>query len=408
MKTVLALSGLLLLAAQGMAQEAGETIIPVSQTLLEPGANACFSCCEARPSCSRFWASSEYLLWWVKDTPMPVPVVTTGPATPNLTPVLAQPGTVILIGGHDIDEDVHSGGRFTFGCWLGDCQQLGTEASYFFLGSRAARQQVSSSGQPGSLFLALPFFDVTVPGESSTRIAFPGTTRDNFGGTAILTVRDWLQGAEWNVTGNLARSNTFRLDLLAGFRFLELQENLSLFTSSPDVVVADIFHTLDRFETGNWFYGCQLGLRGEWHCGNLFAQGLAKVALGNMHETVNINGQLVTNDIGPLQTFPGGYLALPSNIGRQSSDRFAVVPEVGLNLGWQMDCGIRLTIGYSFLYLSDVARPGDQINRAINPSQAPAITNNPPVPANPAQPAPLFRHTDFWAQGLNFGLAIPF
>src|SRR5579862_9359812 len=30
----------------------------------------------------RFWARSEYLLWWVKNTPLPVPIVTTG--NPNI------------------------------------------------------------------------------------------------------------------------------------------------------------------------------------------------------------------------------------------------------------------------------------------------------------------------------------
>jgi hypothetical protein len=57
-----------------------------------------------------------------------------------------------------------------------------------------------------------------------------------------------------------------------------------------------------------------------------------------------------------------------------------------------------------------IALPGgfaDQIDRGINPVQAPAITGVPNAPLiGPARPAPLFNTTDFWAQGMNFGLEV--
>jgi hypothetical protein len=55
--------------------------------------------------------------------------------------------------------------------------------------------------------------------------------------------------------------------------------------------------------------------------------------------------------------------------------------------------------------VSNVVRPGDQIDRRINPSQIPLP---PPAGAQPlvgvAQPAVLFRTTTFIAQGVSFGL----
>ena len=61
--------------------------------------------------------------------------------------------------------------------------------------------------------------------------------------------------------------------------------------------------------------------------------------------------------------------------------------------------GIDLTIGYTFLYLSDVLRPGDQIDPYINVSQ---------LPPGPLEGAALpqfgFHSTGFWAQGLSFGI----
>src|SRR4051794_20088600 len=66
---------------------------------------------------------------------------------------------------------------------------------------------------------------------------------------------------------------------------------------------------------------------------------------------------------------------------------------------------LRATAGYTFQYVSDVVRPGDQIDRGINPVQAPAITGVPNAPlTGPARPAPLINSTDFWAHGVNFGL----
>ena len=73
-------------------------------------------CCNCAADCDcgpHFWARAEYLLWWIKDAPMPVPVVATGPIVDNLQPVLGQPGTSVLIGGESIGNSTRSGGRFT-------------------------------------------------------------------------------------------------------------------------------------------------------------------------------------------------------------------------------------------------------------------------------------------------------
>src|SRR5262249_52427039 len=73
--------------------------------------------------------------------------------------------------------------------------------------------------------------------------------------------------------------------------------------------------------------------------------------------------------------------------------------------------GIRMTpwasfiVGYSFLYVSSVARPGDQIDPVINPNTSPAIGGNfSGIPSSPPHPALNIRDTDFWAQGLTFAL----
>jgi hypothetical protein len=125
------------------------------------------------------------------------------------------------------------------------------------------------------------------------------------------------------------------------------------------------------------------------------------VALGGTIEQLRVNGGTFTN----FASAPGAYLAQPTNMGAMSQSQFAVVPELNLNFGVRLNPWASIVVGYSFLYVSSVARPGDQIDRVINPSQAPAITGN--FAGNlsgPARPALNIRDTDFWAQGLNFGL----
>ena len=54
------------------------------------------------------------------------------------------------------------------------------------------------------------------------------------------------------------------------------------------------------------------------------------------------------------------------------------------------------------------ARPGQQIDRVINPTQAPAIDSSAAGLTGPARPSLAVRDSDFWAQGVNFSLELRF
>jgi len=74
-----------------------------------------------------------------------------------------------------------------------------------------------------------------------------------------------------------------------------------------------------------------------------------------------------------------------------------------VNLGYRINQYVRVFTGYTFLDWSDVARPGDQIDRGVDVNGVPASRTF-GVPAVPARPAFAFHGSDFWAQGVNFGL----
>lgn len=365
--------------------------------------------------CPRFWGNAEYLLWWVKSAPLPAPILTLGDST-NLG-VLGQPGTQILAGGSDVHFGPSSGGRFTLGAWLDDERRVGWEGSYFFLGQRSNVQSFHSNVN-GSPLLAIPFVQVGGPavnnpfftptslGETSTAVSEPGI----FAGGAIIGLTTRLQGAELNEVWRLVNHDGWRVDLLGGFRFLNLRETFTLDTTSPDLQPPGVFDTHDFFGAQNYFYGGQLGTRVEYGTDRMFVTFTGKVAMGVMQERVQINGLLLTNDLdnhGAVQAFPGGYLALPSNSGVHNRNEFGLVPEVGLSVGYYLTAQTRLTVGYNFLYVNDVLRPGNQIDRAINIFQAPAISGIPPQPVvGPLSPMFPIRSDDFWVHGLSFGLEL--
>jgi hypothetical protein len=354
-------------------------------------------------SAPRFWLRTDYLFWWVKQGQAP-PLVTTGSPTDPLPGALGQPGTTVLFGGA-LDSEEHSGMRLTAGWWLGDTHTFGLEAGYFFLGTRAANFGTSSTDAPGAAVLARPFFDVLAGREDASLSAFPGLAS----GTVTVAAPTYLQGGEVNFLWAFRQEDCLRLDLLAGFRYLELYEALDVGESVQVDAGAPVFPgsaiaVADHFGTLNNFYGGQVGVRARRRAGAWDLEAAVKVALGDSHEVVSINGSTVITPPGqPAQAFPGGLLALPSNSGRFGNNAFAVVPEAEVNLGFRVTRWLRAYLGYTFLYWSDVVRPGDQVERDLNRQQIPTSRVFGPV-TGPALPAFTRTKTDFWAQGLTFGL----
>ena len=361
---------------------------------------------------STFWVRAEYLLWWIRDSQVPALITTGVPGANALPGVLGQPGTAVLFGGSDVDNEVRSGGRFTGGFWLDDVQTIGLEANFFFLGSRSVRFDRASSGVAGSEIIARPFFDVTSSIQNAQLVAFPGIAS----GQIHLESSSRLQGAELNLLYNplgTPRGSNYWVSLLGGFRYLQLDEGLGI-TESSQVSPAlpagsplfggSTIAIADQFDTHNYFYGGQIGAQAEICWGCLFVDVLGKVALGATHEVVDIHGAtVITSPGGTRAVTPAGFLASESNSGHFTRDVFAVVPEFGINVGCQITTNLRAFVGYTFLYWSSVLRPGDQVDVGLSGTRIPTDTRFNPG-AGPARPAVLLRGQDFWAQGINFGL----
>ena len=85
---------------------------------------------------------------------------------------------------------------------------------------------------------------------------------------------------------------------------------------------------------------------------------------------MNIGGITRTTDAnGANTTAAGGLLALSSNIGNYSRSQFAVVPEFGMNLGYQLSPHLEFKFGYTFIYWmrGGKGRRSDRLPRQSKP-----------------------------------------
>jgi hypothetical protein len=340
----------------------------------------------------------DYLFWWVKAQQAP-PLIAIGPVD----------SPTVVVGGDKLafDASERSGVRASFGAWLNTCETLGFEASFLtlFQGTRHV-----TVGPSDTTTIIRPFIDATTNLPSGLVLAVPGAQ------TASSSVETFSQ--LWTVEANL-RAELWRfagghVDLLGGFRYLELNEHLQVddriqvqpvpvFLSGATIIGQDFFGT------GNSFYGGQVGLEGQLQFGRFYTDLWGKVAMGNDHQTVIINGStVILNPPNALDNFNGNgnVLAQASNSGHFEHNHFAIIPEAGVKIGMRLTDYLRIGAGYSFLYINRVARPGNQIDTTVNPAQIPqqmqAGTNG------TGRPIFLLHETDYWAHGVSLELEYRF
>jgi hypothetical protein len=346
----------------------------------------------------RFWASAELLLWWTRPQHVPV-LLTSGTSAAN-PGVIGQPGTTVLFGG-PVNDGMRVGERLRGGMWFDDCHICGVEGSFFFLGQSV--DEFQHVCQPGD-FTSRPFFNTAIGAQDAELLCFPGLTTGNI---FIRATSEFL-GADANWRRKLYCDCSTRVDLLVGFRYLHLGDDLAVQETVTNLdpasgVVGESFILSDRFNTNNNFYGGQFGFAGEFHAGRAYLDWRTLFGFGATTRVVTIAGSTTFVDaVTPLPTVtqPGGLLAQPSNIGQRTSTGFSVVPELAVNLGYQVTDHFRAFVGYTFIYWSQVARAGEQINLNIDPAQIPSRVG-PGVGVNPPF---IFHPNDFWAQGINLGL----
>jgi hypothetical protein len=305
------------------------------------------------------------------------------------------------------------------GWWLGQERRLGIELGGFYIEPHATRFGVTSDG---TVLIGRPFDDTSFAPPPSILLA----ARPNmFAGSINAATSNHFWGAEADGRWRVAEGEAGHFDLLTGFRYLQLKDDLAVSSAStplqppnpngvpipgPQPLPFQGFSgtpvtsltVSDSFGTRNQFYGWQVGAEAVLQCGRLDLDLRGKVALGFVHEDVTIAGTTTQVTAAQTLTVPGGLLAQTTNIGHHNRDVFAAAPEFGVGVGYQITRHLHLQAGYSVVFLTNgVVRPGNQIDTAVDPFRVPALTLIPPVTPSPRF---AFHDTDFWAHGLNAGL----
>lgn len=320
----------------------------------------------------KHWGSVEYLLWWRKGMHLPA-LVSTDPVPPGN----------ILFGDAFYDVGPQSGGRATFGLWLDDYECIGVGGRFFALADgRIDFQQTAAGGGA----LSRPFIDADTGLPNAIDVAGP------LGGGVDIQIESVVFGAEALMRRRVECGFNGRLDLLAGYSYYQINEEVNIRTSTtlpPGPPAA--LNVFDFFDTDNEFHGGTFGVQAEFDRGPFTVGLLTKASLGNMRETVTITGGNSNPNAAPGLL---GLLVQNTNAGVFRQDTFAVVPEVNFNLGYRATEHLELSMGYSMIYWSHAVQPGDQIDYVVDVTPGAGTT----------RPEFTLNTTDYWVMGMNFGL----
>jgi hypothetical protein len=362
------------------------------------------------PSRNHHWMQLDLLGWWGKGMTSPI---LASQAARGQAPILGETGTINLFGGDDLLDDIRIGARLRGGFWYDDCRRLGIEAEIFGLTNENDAFNAHSAGLDT---LGRPFVNAANGQPIVQFIGFlpeVGTSLSGSGavcGGLEIDAKSKFHGAGISILHQLVAPSCKQAEVLgfAGYRFLRLDDQLSihenLISTDPLIDPNLAFHIDDQFQTETRFHGIDLGLRWRRESERMILQATMRVALGTSRQFASIRGNTAITDVltGVTESYEGGLLAQSSNIGEYDRSRFAVVPETELMLGYRINESLTATVGYNFLYWSNVVRAGEQIDTAVNldylpPTQVPTST--------PERPEFNFEQTGIWFQGISLGLA---
>jgi hypothetical protein len=363
---------------------------------------------------SRYFVSGEYLLWWLPG--FPTPVLATTNANTALNGYLGEPGTTAVIGPGALVNSTRSGVRLRAGAWLDDCGTCGIDAGFFILPTTSSSAATNPAQYP--LVTRPVYVPNLIPGtntplgENGEAVGVPGILR----GSVAVHADSELWGADVTLRKSLFNTCDARAELFAGYRYLNLSESLTVTEDitvigpgGARVAVTDPIGTRvlvqDRFVTHNEFNGGQIGGLYERHWGRWDLDARGSLGLGDTYQVLNIDGYQVRDQPGAApMTFRGGLLAAGPNLGRFTQNRFSVVPELTLNVGYHVTPNVRVFAGYNFLLWTNVIRPGDQIDHTVDLTFVPNAL--PAGFSGQYRPHPLFAQRDLAINGIQFGVDV--
>ena len=351
-----------------------------------------------------WWGQADYLLWWIRPMSTPsliqaVPSASAIASATNGSTLAAGSAQSLFPTTNNLRFGAFSGVRGTAGY---NFESFGLEVSGFYLGQQSRSASYANDGTPASI--AESYYRAG----TGTPVNLFGSLAGQYSGGIAADVTSQLWGAEANVRLPWFAFLTTTTDALTGFRYMQLEEQLSLLNHSTFSDGTSLSVT-DSFKTRNNFYGGQVGLDsriGPTDRGfglNL----LGKVALGDVNQHAEITGSnTYYSAAGVANSQAGGLYARGANSGVFNRDIFGAIFELNTTLTYNFTSWAQVYAGYSIMWLSSAQRPGQLLNPNINDSQARFIANAPA--SNVTAPIFHWHGSDVTVQGLTFGLKLQY
>jgi Putative beta barrel porin-7 (BBP7) len=324
-----------------------------------------WSLCGNRCGRRLWWFHQEGLLFWRKGRDLPPLVTTSETAVP-------PPGTTVLFGDRTQTSGARIGGRFDFGTWLTIDECVGIGGRFCWLDNDQSTFELSSTDLPDQT-IERPFIQ-SPSTPNSLVIADPFT---GFNGSISIALHSELFGADAYARIRCYQSCLSRTDFVTGYQFARINESLRIDSSTQNATLV----VSDHYVTRNEFHGGVLGVLHDYDFGCVNLMLLARVGLGNMHQSAVATGQTNGQEGGLL-------VESDTSLVR---DKFCAAPEFEATLGYQISPCLQVSAGYTFHYWSSVARPEDLIDNVRGDGSS-----------------LVFRDSGFWAQGFRVGLTRTF
>jgi hypothetical protein len=276
----------------------------------------------------RWWWAPSVELAWVSPGSAPQAVRLRPPDLFGGT----VPGLNVPLGGRTTGP-FQAGFGLSAGRWFGDDHLHALEASLFVL---PGSTRTFDGFAPGTLLL----FPDGPAHSAPLLVRFPSPL-SALGTTFPVSTSTRFVGADLNYRVGLLVAPDWRVDLLAGYRFAYLEDEVFLGDEPTDGQTA---YKRNRLTVEDTFHGGQLGLAGRYQTQTWYTDGTVKLAYGGVIMKSAATGAFLSPE--QMATF-------------RTDTRPAFLPTVNVRLGYRLSDRGRLFAAYTFQYLNRVERLGD-------------------------------------------------
>ena len=341
----------------------------------------------------------EAATFWPEGQNLPQLVTTRRPANdPATDGLIGQPDTVNLFGGSEVLGGAAQGVRGELGSYLDECRSHGFLLRFFDGGSNSLSFNSIPTSEP---VVTRPFFSTANNAQATVAINYPNSTS----GSLNANITSEVYGGDILFRKLVLKDCAGRLEFLAGYQTARLADSLlinSTTTALPGTPVptGTVSQLTDQFTTVNRFNGMALGFSGILRERFWSLSGIVKLGLGNMENSVAIDGTstvTVPGTPGSTSTTSNGLLARNTNEGNYVFNTFVVTPETNLTFGYRFTRRLEATVGYSYLGLPKVARVADQLDPQL-------ASNLSDPPSGARTPSFSLRESNYALHSLDYGL----